>query len=149
MVWIWVDMLRTTVWCLVLVYLIDESWMISVDVVIHLLRCGLAIVLRCRGLSKVGCSGEGLVHGVWQVLESAKDLFLGVDPLGQHVLPCVWSRGVTPGRPSTSTAQVSPPLRAADAGHRRGPPGEGGVIGFFTNHVGVVPKSSRVNKFKQ
>jgi hypothetical protein len=84
-------MLRTAVWCLVLVYLIDESWMISVDVVIHLLRCGLAIVLRCWGLSKVGCSGEGLVlDGAWQVLESAKDLFLGVDPLGQHVSPHVW-----------------------------------------------------------
>jgi hypothetical protein len=35
-------------------------------------------------------SGEGLVlHGVWQVLESAKDLFLGVDPPGQHVPPRV------------------------------------------------------------
>jgi hypothetical protein len=41
-------------------------------------------------LSKVRCSGEGLVlHGGWKVLESTKDLFLGVDPLGQHVLPCV------------------------------------------------------------
>jgi hypothetical protein len=50
----------------------------------------LAIVLRCRGLSKVRRSGEGLVlHGVWQVLESAKDLFLGVDPPGQHVPPRV------------------------------------------------------------
>jgi hypothetical protein len=38
-------------------------------------------VLRCWGLRKVRCDGEGLVlHGVWQVLESAKDLFLGVDP---------------------------------------------------------------------
>jgi hypothetical protein len=46
MVWILVDMLRTAVWCPVLVYLIDESWMISVDVVIHPLGCGLAIVLR-------------------------------------------------------------------------------------------------------
>jgi hypothetical protein len=53
----------------------------SMDVVIHLLRCGLAIVLRCWGLSKVRYDGEGLVlHGVWQVLESAKDLFLGIDP---------------------------------------------------------------------
>jgi hypothetical protein len=60
--------------------LIDESWMISMDVVIHPLRCGLAIVFRCQGLSKVRCGGEGLVlHGVCQVLESAKDLFLGVD----------------------------------------------------------------------
>jgi hypothetical protein len=51
----------------------------------------LAIVLRCRGLSKVRCGIEDLVlHGVWQVLESAKDLFLGVDPLGQHVPPRVW-----------------------------------------------------------
>jgi hypothetical protein len=88
--WIWLDMLRTAVWCLVLVYLIDESWMISVDVVIHSLRCGLTIVLRCRGLNKVRCGGDGLVlHGVWQVLELGKDLFLGVDPLGQHVPPRV------------------------------------------------------------
>jgi hypothetical protein len=64
--------------------------MVSMDVVIHLLRCGLAIVLRCWGLSKVRCGGEGLVlHSVWQVLESAKDLLLGVDLLGQHVLPRV------------------------------------------------------------
>jgi hypothetical protein len=53
----------------------------SMDVVVLLLRCGLAIVLRCWGLSKVRYGGEGLVlHVVWQVLESAKDLFLGVDP---------------------------------------------------------------------
>jgi hypothetical protein len=26
---------------------------------------------------------------MWQVLESAKDMFLGVDPLGQHAPPCV------------------------------------------------------------
>jgi hypothetical protein len=89
MVGIWVDMLRPTVLCLVLVYLMDDSWTISMDVVIHPLRCGLAIVLRCWGLSKVRCSGEGLVlHGVWQVLESAKVMFLGVDPQGQHVPPC-------------------------------------------------------------
>jgi hypothetical protein len=57
----------------------------------HLLRCGLVVVLRCWGSSKVRCGGEGLVlHGVWQVLESAKDLFLGVDPSGQHVSPHVW-----------------------------------------------------------
>jgi hypothetical protein len=63
----------------------------SMIVAVHLLRCGLAIVLRCWGLSKVRCGAEGLVLlGVWQVLESAKDLFLGVDPLGQHVTPCVW-----------------------------------------------------------
>jgi hypothetical protein len=43
--WIWVDKLRPIVLCLVLVYLIDESWMISMEVVIHPLRCGLAIVL--------------------------------------------------------------------------------------------------------
>jgi hypothetical protein len=55
--------------------------MMSMDVAIHLLRCGLTVVLRCQGLSKVRC-GEGLVlDGGWQVLESAKDLFLGVDPL--------------------------------------------------------------------
>jgi hypothetical protein len=84
MVWIWVDMLRPVV------YLIDESWIISMDVVIHPSRCGLAIMLRCRGLSNMRCGGEGLVlHGVWQVLESAKDLFLGVDPPGQHVPPRV------------------------------------------------------------
>jgi hypothetical protein len=26
----------------------------------------------------------------WFLLESAKDRFLGADPLGQHVPPCVW-----------------------------------------------------------
>jgi hypothetical protein len=81
MVWIWVDMLRPTVLYLVFVYFNYDSWVISMDVARHLLRCGLAVVLRCQGLSKVRCSEEGLVlHGVWQVLESAKDLFLGVDP---------------------------------------------------------------------
>jgi hypothetical protein len=76
--WIWVDVLRPVVLCLV--YFNDNSWMISMNVAIHLLRCGFAVVLRCRGLSKVRCSGESLVlHGVWQVLESAKDPFLGVD----------------------------------------------------------------------
>jgi hypothetical protein len=91
MVWICVDILRSTVLCLVLVYLIDESWMISMDVVIHSSRCGLAIVLRCRGLSKVRCGREGLVlQGVWQVRESAKDLFLAVDPLGKQVSPRLW-----------------------------------------------------------
>jgi hypothetical protein len=90
MVWIWVDMPRPTIICLVLVYFNDDSWKFSMDVVIHPLRCGLAIVLRCRGLSKVRCSGEGLVlHGVWQVLESAKDLFLGVDLPRQHMPPHV------------------------------------------------------------
>jgi hypothetical protein len=39
------------------------------------------VVLRCRGLSKVRCGGEGLVlHGGWQVLELTKGLFLGVEP---------------------------------------------------------------------
>jgi hypothetical protein len=70
MVWIWVDMLRLAVLCLVLVYLIDDSWVISMDGIIHPLRCGLTIVLRYRGWSKVRCGGEGLVlHDVWQVLE--------------------------------------------------------------------------------
>jgi hypothetical protein len=64
--------------------------MMSMDVVVHLLRRGLAVLLRCWGLRKVRYGGEGLVlHVVWQVLESAKDLFLGVDPPGQHVLACV------------------------------------------------------------
>jgi hypothetical protein len=86
MVWIWVVMLRPAVLSLVLVYLINDSWMNSMEVAIHPLRCGLTIVLRYRGLSKVRCRGEGLVlRGVWQVLESAKDVFLGVDPTGQHV----------------------------------------------------------------
>jgi hypothetical protein len=60
------------------------------DVAIHLLRCGLVIVLRCRGLSKLRCDGEGLVlQGGCQVLESAKDLLLGVDLPRQHVPPYV------------------------------------------------------------
>jgi hypothetical protein len=67
--------------------------MMSIDLAVHLLRCGLVVVLRCWGLSMVRYGGEGLVlHGVWQVLESAKDLFLGVDPPplpGQLVPPCV------------------------------------------------------------
>jgi hypothetical protein len=81
MVWIWVEMLRPAVLSLVLVYHINGSWTNSMEVAIHPLSCGLVVVLRCWGLSKVRCGGEGLVHhGVWQVLESAKDLFLGVDP---------------------------------------------------------------------
>jgi hypothetical protein len=42
-------------------------------------------------LSKVWNSGEGCdLYSLWLVLlESAKDWFLGVDPLGQHVPPCV------------------------------------------------------------
>jgi hypothetical protein len=59
MVWIWVDMLRHAVIFLDLVYLIVTSWMIIMDVVIHLMRCGLAIVFRCQGLSKVRCGEEG------------------------------------------------------------------------------------------
>jgi hypothetical protein len=85
-------MLRPAVLSLVLVYLINGSWMNSMEVAIHPLRCGSAVVLRCWGLSNVRCGGEGLVlHGVWQLLESAKDLFLGVDPPppGQHVPPHV------------------------------------------------------------
>jgi hypothetical protein len=65
------------------------------DVVIHLLRCGLVIVLICQGLSKVRCDREDLVlHGVWEVLESAKDLFLGVDPpqdnMCRHMFGMKW-----------------------------------------------------------
>jgi hypothetical protein len=83
MVWIWVEVLRPAVLCLVLAYLIKDSRMNSMEVAIHLLGCGLARVLRCWGLSKMRCGGAGSVlHGVWQVPESAKDLFLGVDPQG-------------------------------------------------------------------
>jgi hypothetical protein len=57
--WLWVDMLTPAVFCLVLVYIIDNSWMMRMIVVIHHVRCGLAIVLRCWGLSKVRCGGEG------------------------------------------------------------------------------------------
>jgi hypothetical protein len=90
MVWIWVEMHRPVVLSLVLVYLIDDSWMNSMEATIHPLRCGLTIVLRCRGLSKVRCDGEGSVlHGVWQVLALAKNLFLGVYAPGQIMLPCV------------------------------------------------------------
>jgi hypothetical protein len=90
MVWRWVEMLRPAVLSLVPVCLINGSWMNSMEVAIHPLRCGSAIVLRCWGLSKVRCDGEGLVlHGVWQLLESAKDLFLGIDPAKQHVPPRV------------------------------------------------------------
>jgi hypothetical protein len=61
--------------------LFDDSWMMSMDVVVHLLRCGLAIVLRCWGFSKVRYGGEGLLlNGVWQVHELAKHMFFGVDP---------------------------------------------------------------------
>jgi hypothetical protein len=44
------------------------------------------------GLSKVCIGGEGCdLHSLWLVLlESAKDRFLGVDPLGQHELPRAW-----------------------------------------------------------
>jgi hypothetical protein len=59
MIWIRVDMLRLAVVCLILVYLIDNSWMVSIDVVIDPLRCGFTIVLRRWGLSKVRCGGEG------------------------------------------------------------------------------------------
>jgi hypothetical protein len=39
------------------------------------------IVHRCWGLSKVRCGGEGrYLHGWWKVLESARYLFLGVNP---------------------------------------------------------------------
>jgi hypothetical protein len=65
MVCIWVQMLRPVVMCLVLVYLINDSWMNSMEVAIHPLRCGLDVVLRCQGLTKVRCCGEALVlHGM-------------------------------------------------------------------------------------
>jgi hypothetical protein len=41
-------MLRPAVICFFLVYFNDDSWKFSMDVVIHPLRCGLAIVLTCR-----------------------------------------------------------------------------------------------------
>jgi hypothetical protein len=60
----------------------------------------LAIVLRCQGLSKVRCSGEGLVlHGVWQVLESAKDL-IDVSysaPQAHRIVNVVLHREYSPG----------------------------------------------------
>jgi hypothetical protein len=46
-------MLRPMVFCLVLVYFIDNSWMMSMVVVIHPVTGGLIIVLRCWGFSKV------------------------------------------------------------------------------------------------
>jgi hypothetical protein len=71
MVWILVEMLRPAVLGLVLLNLIDDSWINSMEVAIHPLRCGSAVVLRYQGLSKVRCGGEGSVlDGVWQVLES-------------------------------------------------------------------------------
>jgi hypothetical protein len=71
--------------------------MISMNVVIHALRCGLAIVLRCGGLSKVRWAGVGLaLHGVWHVRESAKALSLIVDPRTTCVTTClVWNGLIT------------------------------------------------------
>jgi hypothetical protein len=70
-------MLRPAVLTLVLVYLINGSWMNSIEMAIHPLRCGSPVVLRCWGLRKVRCSAEGLVlHGVWQLLESATEVCL-------------------------------------------------------------------------
>jgi hypothetical protein len=50
------------------------------------------VIVRCCGLSKIWYGGEGCdLHGLWLVLlESVKDLFLGVDHSGQTVPPCVW-----------------------------------------------------------
>jgi hypothetical protein len=75
-------MLRPAVYCLVLVYHMDITWMISMHVVIHPMGCDLAIVFRCRGLSKVRCSEGRLCPSwcAWKVLESVKDLFLEVNP---------------------------------------------------------------------
>jgi hypothetical protein len=57
---------------------------------------GVWVVHRCRGLSKVWYGGEDCdLHDLWLVfLESAKELFLGVDPSptpspGQHVSPVI------------------------------------------------------------
>jgi hypothetical protein len=51
---------------------------------------------RCHGSSKVWYGGEACdLHGLWLVLlESVKDLFLGVDPPppGQHVPLSIWYR---------------------------------------------------------
>ena len=46
---------------------------------------------RCCGLSKVGLvETVGFRQVMWlAMLESAKDRVSGVDPPGQHVLPCV------------------------------------------------------------
>jgi hypothetical protein len=51
-------------------------------VVIRPMGCDLAIVFRCQGLSKVRCSEGRLCPSwcAWKVLESAKDLFLEVNP---------------------------------------------------------------------
>jgi hypothetical protein len=48
--------------------------------------------IQCYGLSKVWNGGEGYdIHSLWLVmLEYAKNRVLGVDTLGQQVLPCVW-----------------------------------------------------------
>jgi hypothetical protein len=50
------------------------------------------VIDRCCGLRKVWYGGEDCdFQGLWLVLlESAKDLFLGVNPPGQHVPPSVW-----------------------------------------------------------
>jgi hypothetical protein len=46
---------------------------------------------RTRVWHKVGYGGEGCyLHGLWLVLESAKDRFRRVDTIGQHVSPYVW-----------------------------------------------------------
>jgi hypothetical protein len=53
---------------------------------------GILVIVRCCGLSNVWYGGEGCdLHSLWLVLlESAKDMFLGVDHPGQTVPPCVW-----------------------------------------------------------
>jgi hypothetical protein len=53
---------------------------------------GVLVVDRCHGGSKVWYGWESCdLHGLWLVLlESAKDMFLGVDPPGQPMPPSVW-----------------------------------------------------------
>jgi hypothetical protein len=82
-------------------------------------------------LSKVWYGGEDCdLHGLWLVLlESAKDLFLGVDPVGQPMSPSVWYRiacllirntlgsvsDLVEQRGTTTTSLIPPSVRGAIA----------------------------------